>query len=118
LKKVRVEKTEKSLEISVFLVFLFRIDFDRYTWQGQKDSSIGSPTQSRALISALLRASVGRGSDSPPGCHPFPLPFESVMPTISKEIRTEHISVFGSYLAGAEGFEPTTRGFGDRRSTS
>ena len=36
-------------------------------------------TQSRGLISTLLRSSVNRGSDSPPDCHSLPLRFKPVV---------------------------------------
>ncbi len=39
--------------------------------------SLVAATQSRVLISTLLRSSVFRGSDSPPDCHSLPLPFKS-----------------------------------------
>ena len=46
-------------------------------WCERRDLILVATTQSRALISALLRSSVSRGSDSHLGCHSTPLPFQS-----------------------------------------
>ena len=43
----------------------------------KRDLILVATTQSRALISALLRSSVSHGSDSHLGCHSTPLPFKS-----------------------------------------
>ena len=76
-----------------------------FCWQGQKDS-----------ILARTARSVFRGSDSPPDCHSLPLPFESFL-IKTKRNNTLRAS-FLFVLAGAEGLEPTTHGFGDQYSTN
>jgi len=54
----------------------------------KEDLSLVAATQSRVLISALLRSSVSRGSDSPPGCHSLPLPFKSSVFIRTKQKRS------------------------------
>ena len=41
--------------------------------------------KSRGLMRLLLRASVSRGSDSPPDCHSLPLPFKSFIKSPTKQ---------------------------------
>ena len=68
--------------------------------------------KAEVLISALLRSSVSRGSDSHLGCHSLPLPFES---SVHMPNQTKKSTAYGNglfCLAGAGGFEPATHGFG------
>jgi len=52
-------------------------------------------TQSRGLISALLRSSVRRGSDSPPDCHSLPRPFKPSFEIRANAKRTPSGVLFG-----------------------
>ena len=54
----------------------------------QEDSVSSLRRKAEVLISALLRSSVSRGSDSHLGCHSLPLPFES---SISNPCQTEEV---------------------------
>ena len=48
-----------------------------FFWLGRRTWSRRYDAKPRFLISALLRSSVSRGSDSHLGCHSLPLPFKS-----------------------------------------
>ena len=73
-----------------------------FSWQGREDSVSSLRRKAEFLISALLRSSVFRGSDSPPDCHSLPLPFESssiCIPAKRKSPRKNR----GLYLFGRGG---------------
>ena len=65
---------------------------------------VSSRRRKAEIISALLRSSVSRGSDSPQGCHSLPLPFESLHCNPAKRRGSTMCYLF--FLAGAQGFEP------------
>ena len=89
-----------------------------FFWQGREDSVSSLRRKAEFLISALLRSSVFRGSDSPPDCHSLPLPFESSQNCIPAKRKSPRKIVDFFFLAGAGGLEPATHGFGDRYSTN
>ena len=61
-----------------------------FSWQGREDSVSSLRRKAEFLISALLRSSVFRGSDSPPDCHSLPLPFKS------RQIKTQKNTAYRS----------------------
>ena len=74
----------------------------RIFWQGREDSVSSLRRKAEFLISALLRSSVFRGSDSPPDCHSLPLPFESSQNCIPAKRKSPQKNR-GLYLFGRGG---------------
>ena len=83
-----------------------------FSWQGREDSVSALRRKAEFLISALLRSSVFRGSDSPPDCHSLPLPFEPSPNCIPAKRKSPRKIVDFIFLAGAGGLEPAPHGFG------
>ena len=84
-----------------------QVETCRIFWQGQKD-----------LILARTTRSVFHGRGRPPEVRSVPFPLQVRQPA-AKEKRNEMLShLIPLFLAGAEGLEPTTHGFGDQYSTN